>query len=182
MVPRELRDGFLLHEFLDRAVSLAERAFVRERVDGVVTGPTHRHRLRQASALEAGRRAEFPALPLGTREDVVTRELRLALAQRAFVPRDDVALVVGRGRRDDGVEERRVHVVVVVVILPEEVEEDVFPTLARGVAVGGDARVRDVAAHVFGRERFPNGDADICLLYTSPSPRDVEESRMPSSA
>ena len=24
--------------------------------------------------------------------------------------------------------------------------------------------------------------AQICLLYTSPSPRDVEESRMPSSA
>ena len=30
----------------------------------------------------------------------------------------------------------------------------------------------------------PGGDPDIycCLLYTSPSPRDVEESRMPSSA
>jgi len=26
------------------------------------------------------------------------------------------------------------------------------------------------------------GQYDICLLYTSPSPRDVEESRMPSSA
>ena len=25
-------------------------------------------------------------------------------------------------------------------------------------------------------------DEDVCLLYTSPSPRDVEESRMPSSA
>ena len=25
-------------------------------------------------------------------------------------------------------------------------------------------------------------DDEICLLYTSPSPRDVEESRMPSSA
>ena len=25
-------------------------------------------------------------------------------------------------------------------------------------------------------------DMDICLLYTSPSPRDVEEYRMPSSA
>ena len=25
-------------------------------------------------------------------------------------------------------------------------------------------------------------ECDICLLYTSPSPRDVEESRMPSSA
>ena len=27
-----------------------------------------------------------------------------------------------------------------------------------------------------------NGCMDGCLLYTSPSPRDVEESRMPSSA
>ena len=27
-----------------------------------------------------------------------------------------------------------------------------------------------------------SGIIDICLLYTSPSPRDVEESRMPSSA
>ena len=27
-----------------------------------------------------------------------------------------------------------------------------------------------------------DGDGDGCLLYTSPSPRDVEESRMPSSA
>ena len=26
------------------------------------------------------------------------------------------------------------------------------------------------------------GEVDTCLLYTSPSPRDVEESRMPSSA
>ena len=37
-------------------------------------------------------------------------------------------------------------------------------------------------------EAIPNEDydlsvyADTCLLYTSPSPRDVEESRMPSSA
>ena len=32
--------------------------------------------------------------------------------------------------------------------------------------------------------RLHPGDAPlmICLLYTSPSPRDVEESRMPSSA
>ena len=27
-----------------------------------------------------------------------------------------------------------------------------------------------------------NGNGKVCLLYTSPSPRDVEESRMPSSA
>ena len=31
-------------------------------------------------------------------------------------------------------------------------------------------------------KRSLNGNAAICLLYTSPSPRDVEESRMPSSA
>ena len=29
---------------------------------------------------------------------------------------------------------------------------------------------------------FFEGDTIACLLYTSPSPRDVEESRMPSSA
>ena len=34
-------------------------------------------------------------------------------------------------------------------------------------------------------DKNPNNDFDLiknCLLYTSPSPRDVEESRMPSSA
>ena len=36
----------------------------------------------------------------------------------------------------------------------------------------------DLAFRNFSREY---GDG-ICLLYTSPSPRDVEESRMPSSA
>ena len=30
--------------------------------------------------------------------------------------------------------------------------------------------------------RLRKGQAGACLLYTSPSPRDVEESRMPSSA
>ena len=29
---------------------------------------------------------------------------------------------------------------------------------------------------------FSENDLESCLLYTSPSPRDVEESRMPSSA
>ena len=29
---------------------------------------------------------------------------------------------------------------------------------------------------------YPEGHPESCLLYTSPSPRDVEESRMPSSA
>ena len=36
---------------------------------------------------------------------------------------------------------------------------------------------------IIGNEMYViNGSIDDCLLYTSPSPRDVEESRMPSSA
>ena len=36
-----------------------------------------------------------------------------------------------------------------------------------------DGKIEDIGPKVF---------IDTCLLYTSPSPRDVEESRMPSSA
>ena len=41
---------------------------------------------------------------------------------------------------------------------------------------GGDG------ATTAGADAGANGWTKICLLYTSPSPRDVEESRMPSSA
>ena len=34
----------------------------------------------------------------------------------------------------------------------------------------------------YGNNGIPFADGYLCLLYTSPSPRDVEESRMPSSA
>ena len=34
----------------------------------------------------------------------------------------------------------------------------------------------------FFQQIYNMADSIICLLYTSPSPRDVEESRMPSSA
>ena len=41
---------------------------------------------------------------------------------------------------------------------------------------GGEEQLRALAGRVFSQQ------LDRCLLYTSPSPRDVEESRMPSSA
>ena len=44
------------------------------------------------------------------------------------------------------------------------------------------AEVRYYAFDVFWRLPPLLGWLPICLLYTSPSPRDVEESRMPSSA
>ena len=43
----------------------------------------------------------------------------------------------------------------------------------------------DLYQHLINRQ-YPlwkyNSESNTCLLYTSPSPRDVEESRMPSSA
>ena len=41
------------------------------------------------------------------------------------------------------------------------------------------------AINFLGQNKFSDAESicnEICLLYTSPSPRDVEESRMPSSA
>ncbi len=38
--------------------------------------------------------------------------------------------------------------------------------------------MRDIGVDV----KPPTGDWDDCLLYTSPSPRDKRQSRMPSSA
>ena len=49
----------------------------------------------------------------------------------------------------------------------------IFPALIVAVIVGG----------FFGwLLAYPTARLRTCLLYTSPSPRDVEESRMPSSA
>ena len=45
----------------------------------------------------------------------------------------------------------------------------------------GTFLVRERAARS-GRNPQTGATIQICLLYTSPSPRDVEESRMPSSA
>ena len=52
-----------------------------------------------------------------------------------------------------------------------------------GVDVGGtftDTLALDEATGAVRVEKVPSTKG--CLLYTSPSPRDVEESRMPSSA
>ena len=59
-----------------------------------------------------------------------------------------------------------------------------FLALAPFVAGQVEAGVQDVVADGYdGYDDDGNKDYTTdCLLYTSPSPRDVEESRMPSSA
>ena len=53
-------------------------------------------------------------------------------------------------------------------------------------AVRPVARIREVSvtlsARALAEGKVAPTSLEICLLYTSPSPRDVEESRMPSSA
>ena len=61
---------------------------------------------------------------------------------------------------------------------------EVFHTPLQGT-YNWDYRIQDnriKRLYELGKELNWNVEMDICLLYTSPSPRDVEESRMPSSA
>ena len=60
------------------------------------------------------------------------------------------------------------------VSLPDESIDFIIRRYARESGVRG---LRKLLEKVYRKVAF-----DICLLYTSPSPRDVEESRMPSSA
>ena len=68
----------------------------------------------------------------------------------------------------------------------EDVDEDVVAALALEFG-GGDGAGGDLNAHEWSRDewRLDPGMFDVletCLLYTSPSPRDRQKSRMPSSA
>ena len=81
--------------------------------------------------------------------------------------------------------------------MSEEIEETdnyiIYDTLEDAlVKADAEGSRRGYAYHRVGSgtryKTYPQATADdkyallVCLLYTSPSPRDVEESRMPSSA
>ena len=58
------------------------------------------------------------------------------------------------------------------------VEEGEFIAFVGPSGCGKSTTLRMIA----GFEEITSGDFYICLLYTSPSPRDISGSRMPSSA
>ena len=61
----------------------------------------------------------------------------------------------------------------------------VVSSLGKGIAAASIATIlesRGLNVTMLKLDPYINVDPGTCLLYTSPSPRDVEESRMPSSA
>ena len=67
--------------------------------------------------------------------------------------------------------------------LKKEVRERSIVFLADTIGVGlSAAGLPDTRRLSALSEKWGPGHSQPCLLYTSPSPRDVEESRMPSSA
>ena len=56
--------------------------------------------------------------------------------------------------------------------------------IGKFVAEAGEGLLKNIGRGLLGALPFvaTGTQLDFCLLYTSPSPRDVEESRMPSSA
>ena len=51
--------------------------------------------------------------------------------------------------------------------------KELFATISQSLIDGESVKVKGIGTFKL---------TEVCLLYTSPSPRDVEESRMPSSA
>ena len=69
------------------------------------------------------------------------------------------------------------------IIIPDTAQEK--PQEGKVVAVGGGAKTEDgkiIPMDVKVGDKVLFGKWSGCLLYTSPSPRDAESSRMPSSA
>ena len=67
--------------------------------------------------------------------------------------------------------------------MPLSAQKEIFVRLDEVVSIyDAHSAVSDKYYELLEQVITKNGQSEGCLLYTSPSPRDVEESRMPSSA
>ena len=116
-----------------------------------------------------------------------------ALLRTVEARRPDVAIVDIRmppNDLDDGLvaaqEIRRLHPEVGVLVLSHHFDSRYAARLLEEIPERAGyllkERVSDLAVLVDALRRIDEGECVICLLYTSPSPRDLSTSRMPSSA
>ena len=66
--------------------------------------------------------------------------------------------------------------------VPKKSDNPAVPISISEQVESSHAAVEAGASIIHAHVRNPDGSASSCLLYTSPSPRDAHESRMPSSA
>ena len=124
----------------------------------------------------------------GTKHNVIPNEVKLQLTLRSYTDevRNQTLSSIERIVRGSAISAGLTEEYFPVIEIKDEYTPAVFnnPSLVEEVQRSfvntlGDDKVVQVSP-VMGGEDF--GMFGSCLLYTSPSPRDVEESRMPSSA
>ena len=121
-----------------------------------------------------------------------------SLEQEALMPRDRAATLVNRGilymsRRNDAAADADFNTALVMdnglsdawlnkgfLRLRQGDGKDALPLLQKGIDYGARRQALAIFARGVAYEQI--GDYRLCLLYTSPSPRDSTSSRMPSSA
>ena len=81
---------------------------------------------------------------------------------------------------DDSVDQESIPKIVPVLALKNTV---LFPGVVIPITIGRDKSIKAVRK-AYDKDKFiaVHSQREICLLYTSPSPRDRQKSRMPSSA
>jgi len=134
----------------------------------------------------------FPGMPAGERgRESLSELVELAhsagaeVAGTVFQLRKaaDPATLVGRGKLDEIRAEATVHKAPLIIF-----DSNLSPMQQRNIEAATERRVIDrtqLILDIFARHaRSREGQLQVefCLLYTSPSPRDLSTSRMPSSA
>ena len=127
--------------------------------------------------------------------DVHNREIELGaeltddhtvkVLSRGIKQRKDAASQMRAAGRDERASEEEAQLTVLSEYLPEGMSQDEVWTLVRAPIEEGVDQMGMLMGRIMPQigGRFDGKEVNrICLLYTSPSPRDLSTSRMPSSA
>ena len=107
----------------------------------------------------------------------------VAIVDKLVKQRKDSVTAFTQGGRTDLADKEAAEIKVLEVYLPQRLGADEIAAEVKAiVAELGAAGPGDMGKVMGAVKTRLAGKADICLLYTSPSPRDLSTSRMPSSA